>query len=115
MLNLLSVELVGALALAPFWVQDDPQSAAANVVPPAQTIRLGEPRRLKTADAPILTESPGYASPAWYDVNGDGRGDLIVGQFKDGKLQVFHGTEHGFAEGVWLEASGDVARVPGVS
>lgn len=66
---------------------------------------------------PIRTEAPGYAAPAWYDVNADGNGDLIVGQFRGGKMAVYPGQK---GDGVilggqeWLQAGGAVAEVPGV-
>ncbi len=44
--------------------------------------------RLQSGGQPIATENPGYASPAWYDVNGDGREDLVVGQFAGGKMKA---------------------------
>lgn len=109
MLTLLSVELAGVLALAPALPQEAVEATA-----PARTIRLGEPQLLMAGGKPILTETPGYASPAWHDVDGDGRDDLVVGQFAGGKLQVFRSTADGFAPGTWIHAGGDVAEVPGV-
>ena len=73
------------------------------------------PVKLKGGDAAVRVESPGYACPAWADVDGDGKKDLIVGQFAGGKMRVFKslgGTK--FAAGVWLQAEGKVAQVPGV-
>ena len=73
------------------------------------------PVRLKAGDAAIRVESPGYACPTWADVDGDGKKDLIVGQFAQGKMRVFKnlgGTK--FSAGVWLQAEGKVAEVPGV-
>ena len=60
--------------------------------------------RLQGGNEPVRVESPGYAAPCWADVDGDGKKDLLVGQFHDGKL----------AEGSWLKAGGKIAQVPGV-
>ena len=71
--------------------------------------------RLKGGDAAIRVESPGYACPTWADVDGDGKKDLIVGQFAKGKMQVFKNLGGmKFDKGTWLEAEGKVAEVPGV-
>jgi hypothetical protein len=73
------------------------------------------PVRLKGGDAAVRVESPGYACPAWADMDGDGKKDLIVGQFAKGKMQVFKGLGGTkFAAGTWLQAEGKVAEVPGV-
>ena len=41
--------------------------------------------------------------------------DLLVGQFNDGKIQVYRNLGDGqFADGTWLQAGGGVATVPGV-
>ena len=73
------------------------------------------PVRLKGGDAAIRVEAPGYACPTWADVDGDGKKDLVVGQFAGGKMRVFKGlggTQ--FAPGTWLLADGKTAEVPGV-
>ena len=73
------------------------------------------PVRLKAGDTIIRVESPGYAAPCWADIDGDGKKDLLVGQFHDGKIQVFKGLGDGkFTAGKWLEAEGKVATVPGI-
>ena len=80
----------------------------------------GEPRfhppvRLKAGGVPIRVESPGYAAPCLADVDGDGKLDLLVGQFSGGKIRVYKGLGGGkFAKGTWLKAGGKAAEVPGV-
>ncbi len=73
------------------------------------------PTRLKAGKDAIRVESPGYAFPCYVDVDGDGKKDLLVGQFAQGKIQVFKGLGGTkFAAGTWLQAEGKVAEVPGV-
>ncbi len=73
------------------------------------------PVRLKAGNAAIRVDSPGYAAPCWADLNGDGKKHLLVGQFNQGKIQVFkHLGREKFAPGNWLQAEGKVAEVPGV-
>lgn len=49
---------------------------------------LGKPVRLEAGGKPIDTEV-GHATPALYDWDGDGKRDLLVGQFGGGKLKIF--------------------------
>ena len=73
------------------------------------------PVRLMADGVPIRVESPGYAFPCLADVDGDGKPDLLVGQFNQGKIQVFKGLGGSkFAKGTWLQADGKAAEVPGV-
>src|SRR5262245_1074864 len=73
------------------------------------------PVRLTAGGAAIRVESPGYAAPCWADVDGDGKKDLLVGQFNQGKIRVFKNLGAGkLAAGEWLKAEGQVAEVPGV-
>jgi len=73
------------------------------------------PVRLTAGDAAVRVESPGYAAPCWADIHGDGQPHLLVGQFRKGKIRVFqHLHAEEFAAGEWLQASGNVAEVPGV-
>lgn len=73
------------------------------------------PVRLMAGDAAVRVESPGYACPCWADIDGDGKKELLVGQFNKGKIRVYkHLDEANFAAGTWLQAEGKVAEVPGV-
>jgi hypothetical protein len=73
------------------------------------------PVRLKADGAAVRVERPGYAAPCWADIDGDGQKDLLVGQFAKGKIRVFKNLGEGkLSEGIWLQAEGNVAEVPGV-
>jgi hypothetical protein len=73
------------------------------------------PVRLKAGGVPIRVEAPGYAAPCLADMDGDGKMDLLVGQYNLGKIQVFKGLGEGkFARGTWLKAEGKAAEVPGI-
>jgi hypothetical protein len=73
------------------------------------------PTRLKADGVPVRVESPGYAAPCWADIDGDGKKDLLVGQFHGGKICVYKNLgEVKLAPAQWLKAEGAVAEVPGV-
>jgi hypothetical protein len=76
---------------------------------------FADPVMVKAGGKAIKVESPGYACPCWADVDGDGKPELLVGQFRGGKIQVFkHLGGAKFAEGQWLQVDGKPAEVPGV-
>lgn len=92
--------LVAVLAVAP---------AVANAA------EFKSPIRLSGGDKAVRVESPGYAAPCWADVDGDGKKDLLVGQFNKGKIRVYRNLGNlKFAVGKWLQAGGKIAEVPGV-
>ena len=80
-----------------------------------------EPALLITAaEEPIRVEEPGYACPTLYDMDKDGSEDLIVGQFKSGKMKWYRnlsspGETPKYAEGEWIGTNDEPAEVPGVS
>ncbi len=91
-------------------------AALAGAAPPDKCApAFQSPIRLKAGNSPIRVEAPGYACPAWVDLKGDGKKQLLVGQFNGGKIKVFPhvgGTE--FGPGEWLQVDGKPAEVPGV-
>ncbi len=73
------------------------------------------PVRMTAGGSAVRVESPGYACPCWADVDGDGKKDLLVGQFHQGKIRVHKSLgDARLAEGAWLQAEGKPAEVPGV-
>ncbi len=80
-----------------------------------KAVEFENPVRLQGGGAAIRVESPGYAAPCWADIDGDGKKDLLVGQFNGGKIQIFKNLgDSKLAAGEWLKAEGKVAEVPGV-
>ena len=80
--------------------------------PPAE---FRPPVRLMADGVPVRVEAPGCAAPCWVDFDGDGKKDLLVGQFSGGKVRVYKNLGDGkLAAGQWLQADGEVAKVPGV-
>ncbi|MGJ8696711.1 MAG: hypothetical protein ACSHYF_10360 [Verrucomicrobiaceae bacterium] len=81
----------------------------------AAPLEFEAPVRMMAGDQPVKVQSPGYAAPCWADVTGDGKKDLLVGQFSKGKIQVFPGKGDGsISQGDWLKVDGKVAEIPGV-
>ena len=76
---------------------------------------LADPVRLEADGVPIDTDV-GHAAPYLYDMNGDGKRDLLVGQFGDGKLRIYTNvgtdTEPRYSGLTWFETGGEVVKVP---
>jgi hypothetical protein len=78
---------------------------------------LQEPFQLMAGDEPIDVGGIGYAAPFVGDFNMDGRRDLLVGQFSEGKMRVFlnEGTDAmpKFSKDyVWFKEGAATGRVP---
>lgn len=84
----------------------------------AATFEFDAAQKLQGGGSDIATESPGYASPCFADIDGDGVNDLLVGQFAGGKIAFYKGSKKNkqlsFAKKEWLQANGGVAKIPGV-
>ena len=76
---------------------------------------LAEPVRLEAAGKPIDTDI-GHAAPFVCDFDGDGLKDLLVGQFGDGLLWIYHNegtnSEPKLAAGDKFKEGKEDGRVP---
>jgi hypothetical protein len=110
--NSLAACVVAGLALAsPAYAQEKETSTGQS--------QFEAPVRLEADGQPIKVEAPGYACPTMADVDGDGKLDLVVGQFNQGHMQFFKnlaepGATPKFAAAEWLKTGEERAIVPGV-
>lgn len=76
---------------------------------------LGTPVRIEADGKPIDVDV-GHAAPWVADWDGDGKADLLVGQFGDGKLRIYRnlGTPAApkYGAATWFEAGGKTGAVP---
>ena len=71
------------------------------------TPKLGQPFLVTGSAGPILTEKHGLAAPALWDWNGDGKRDLLVGEFETNSGELFPMGADGSTIRVYLNAGTD--------
>ncbi|MHC4893286.1 MAG: FG-GAP repeat domain-containing protein [Planctomycetota bacterium] len=77
-------------------------------------LRPEPPIQLTKGNGGSFIKSNDGSCPAWHDVDGDGRADLLLG-YEDGTpIQVFRSTESGFASAVPLSKTVGEGNVPGL-
>ena len=90
--------------------------AMAAILAPATGQELDRPFRVGSSGTPIAVDQ-GHAAPLLFDIDGDGKRDLLVGQYGGGRLRVYlNGGSDSipqFVEYHYLAAGDSLARVPG--
>jgi len=76
------------------------------------------PFMVEAAGKPIAVTISGYTCPTFSDVDGDGKMDLVVGQYSGGKLTYYKNVSDTktpkFAKAASLMSDGKALSVPGV-
>src|SRR5436309_8814749 len=84
--------------------------------PPGLAPDLAPPVHVLAGGQPLDVERSGHAAPSVGDLDGDGKPDLIVGQFDGGKLRVYRNTGTAgapkFDGYTYFLAGGQTGRVP---
>jgi len=77
---------------------------------------LAPPVQVTAKDKPLDIERSGHAAPFVGDFDGDGKPDLLVGQFSGGKLRIYRnvGTAKApkFGDFEWFKASDALGTIP---
>jgi hypothetical protein len=83
---------------------------------PAASGDLLPPVPVQSDGRPLDVQREGHSAPFVGDFDGDGKRDLLVGQFHEGRLRVYRNTgsraSPRFEGYTWFEAGGAAASVP---
>ena len=74
-----------------------------------------KPLRVK-ADGRFINVDVGHAAPFVYDFDKDGKRDLLVGQFGQGRLRIYRNIgsdiKPQYEKEQWFKAEGDLGQIP---
>lgn len=77
--------------------------------------QLEKPALILAGEEPINVDV-GHSAPFVYDFDGDGRKDLLVGQFGEGKLRIYRNKGSNkapkFEDFTWFQDGTEKGRVP---